>query len=510
MDLFVFFIPKIKKSFIWLFIGFQILTLSSCKNEDGVNNEVKITPEFIEAIKQYDELYTFSNGLAPVKKDGKFGFIDTKGNLIIPCKYDNVGPYSENKIVALDKDFKITIVSLDGTEIVTDYTYDPLYWGFHYFGDSDYRDIVCFSNGELEVPVYMSDQPFYLNYEGQIIEHLVDNDNQEIKTNSKLSTGNNDEPQIIEITSTDIYGNEIKLYGLKDNQGSIILPAEYNYISRFSNGVAQISKFVQSADWKPYGLYQPDGMTIFAYVDKTGHTTFVEDDFKKLEVYRAAQISKKQEKEKEEERIKKEGPDWLQGKWKVELKDDYGNFLGYLYSTFNHGNLKVEMGEMVFEYTYTLSDDLSEILFANGKYYLQDERVISANGETMTKVSNSTSSDSSSGSISNQSQSYQNNKEFEIMNKLKELGDKGRAMMPRIEQLYRSQQAYGIGGNPEAHFSLREALDQLLKIKNEQIRLAEQLGDAQLVREYKDQRAQVQESADLMLYGRSGRVQTPY
>ena len=102
------------------------------------------------------------------------------------------------------------------------------------------------------------------------------------------------------------------------------------------------------------------------------------------------------------------------------------------------------------------------------------------------------------------------NKEMEIMQKLHDLGEQGRAMLPRIEQLYRSQQAYGVGGNPETHFSLREALDKLLKIKNEQIRLAEQLGDAQMVREYKAQRDQVQESADLMLYGRSGRVQTPF
>lgn len=37
---------------------------------------------------QYDEAHDFFDGLALVKKDGKFGYINTTGQLVIPCQYD--------------------------------------------------------------------------------------------------------------------------------------------------------------------------------------------------------------------------------------------------------------------------------------------------------------------------------------------------------------------------------------------------------------------------------------
>lgn len=51
-----------------------------------------------------------------------------------------------------------------------------------------------------------------------------------------------------------------------------------------------------------------------------------------------------EQKEREEnERLLKEGPDWLQGRWKLDLTDDYG-FLGTMYSTFDHGKLIISVG----------------------------------------------------------------------------------------------------------------------------------------------------------------------
>ena len=94
--------------------------------------------------------------------------------------------------------------------------------------------------------------------------------------------------------------------------------------------------------------------------------------------------------------------------------------------------------------------------------------------------------------------------EAQIMNQLHELGEQGKRMMPRIEALYRRQQQaqrQGILSNPQAQFDLKEAIDELIDIKNKQIRLAEQLGDPQLVKEYKEQRSQIVAAQDRMLYG---------
>lgn len=55
-------------------------------------------------------------------------------------------------------------------------------------------------------------------------------------------------------------------------------------------------------------------------------------------------LEAEQKEIEENERLLKEGPDWLQGRWKVDLTDDYGYSLGTMYSTFDHGKLIVSVG----------------------------------------------------------------------------------------------------------------------------------------------------------------------
>lgn len=45
----------------------------------------QVSQELAAAIKKYDKLYEFHEGLARVCKDEKFGFIDKLGNEIISC-----------------------------------------------------------------------------------------------------------------------------------------------------------------------------------------------------------------------------------------------------------------------------------------------------------------------------------------------------------------------------------------------------------------------------------------
>lgn len=48
----------------------------------------RVSQELADAVKNYDELDNFHEGLAKVYKDKKIGFIDKLGHEIIPCKYD--------------------------------------------------------------------------------------------------------------------------------------------------------------------------------------------------------------------------------------------------------------------------------------------------------------------------------------------------------------------------------------------------------------------------------------
>ncbi len=120
-----------------------------------------------------------------------------------------------------------------------------------------------------------------------------------------------------------------------------------------------------------------------------------------------------QDEHKEEAMYDAEGPDWLQGAWRLELTDDYGNRLGYMYEVFNHGKSKSYIdGRLVSERDYTVSDNI--IMYDKGHYQLDNNRqiVLGANGQKMQKVSsdpyytpNSSSSQSSSSS-SDKSSSY--------------------------------------------------------------------------------------------------------
>ena len=84
----------------------------------------------------------FSEGLAKVQLSGKYGFIDNKGNEIVPCKYNGAGWYSDGLAsVILNK--KYGYIDKLGNEIIP-CKYDngktfreglaavmlDLYWGF--------------------------------------------------------------------------------------------------------------------------------------------------------------------------------------------------------------------------------------------------------------------------------------------------------------------------------------------------------------------------------------------
>ena len=87
-------------------------------DEIGVRNEsVTITASFIESINQYDEVYGFSEGLAVVKKDGKYGFINTNGEEVIPCRYDFARSFSEG-LADVEKDRKYGFINTKGEEVI--------------------------------------------------------------------------------------------------------------------------------------------------------------------------------------------------------------------------------------------------------------------------------------------------------------------------------------------------------------------------------------------------------
>ena len=67
----------------------------------------------------YDDARYFSEGVAHVKQNDKYGFINTEGKVVIPCIYDEVWGFSEGlaKVKQNDKWF---IINIEGKVIIAE------------------------------------------------------------------------------------------------------------------------------------------------------------------------------------------------------------------------------------------------------------------------------------------------------------------------------------------------------------------------------------------------------
>ncbi len=74
---------------------------------------------------QFDDAYSFSNGLASIKKDGKYGFIDTKGNIVINPEFDDA-KYFSDELACVKKGDKYGYIDKNGN-VVIDFNYDNAY-----------------------------------------------------------------------------------------------------------------------------------------------------------------------------------------------------------------------------------------------------------------------------------------------------------------------------------------------------------------------------------------------
>lgn len=204
----------------------------------------------------------------------------------------------------------------------------------------------------------------------------------------------------------------------------------------------------------------------------------------------AERIKKEQEEQARLQRIS-QLPEWIDGVWELE-----------------GGSLpkKIQNGKISPIESNGNCPNWCPIDYVDGKIIISawsEKYVINHSTHTL-ELEGSSCSYHKRGTEQQNEKNNSSDNEAQILNQLQQLGERGRQMMPRIETLYqRQQQAQrnGILSNPQAQFDLKEAIDELIDIKNKQIRLAEQLGDPQLVKEYKEQRSQIVAAQDRMLYG---------
>ena len=69
--------------------------------------------------KQFEVVSKFSEGFARVKQNGKYGFINTQGEVVAPCIYDDAGIFSEG-LAHVKQNEKWSIINTQGKVIVAE------------------------------------------------------------------------------------------------------------------------------------------------------------------------------------------------------------------------------------------------------------------------------------------------------------------------------------------------------------------------------------------------------
>ena len=271
------------------------------KSSTNSKSEVEITPRFIEKIRKYDKLGGYSEGLALVQRNGKWGYIDIYGDEIIQCQFDGEqyggkwGHHFSEGLAVVIKDGKYGYIDKNGNVII----------------NINYKEAGDFSNGIACVMEYDKDKLSFIDKNGNLIEHLSNKyvrddvgglpqfengvcqvlvekpkeEQREGDWNRSLWINTKGEevthPQSIAVK------DELELFwiddkcGLKDAQGNVIVEAKYSSIGHFSHGVAVAS--LNNGMEVLSGATTDGYFEIYGYVNMNGDDTFTNDDFQRIE-----------------------------------------------------------------------------------------------------------------------------------------------------------------------------------------------------------------------------------
>lgn len=208
---------------------------------------------------EYEQVDSFSEGLAAVKQNGKWGYIDKAGKEVVPCKYDNARSFSEGLAVVglngkwgfIDKTGKEIVPCKytearpfsEGLAAVREGTGLGIKWGF------------VDKTGEVVIPVGKYGYPYYaLSFREGLT--TVDNNvglNSDAREGFINTAGELVIPyQYYEVRGSTILdadngikgfqngfvavGNENGKWGVADKTGKLTVPYQYDQIQSFWAG----------------------------------------------------------------------------------------------------------------------------------------------------------------------------------------------------------------------------------------------------------------------------------
>ena len=200
--------------------------------------------ELFESNENYEICGSFHEGLASVrnKKTDKYGFIDLKGNLVIPCIYEEADDFSEGLCAVYsvkenctllgfidNKGNNIIPIMYEGCEIKRKYVRWPRY----------------FKDGYIDVRKYINNKEY-----GTLIG----------KDGKPLPGFTWDYERVYRFSENKaIFRNNGK-YGFFNRNGKVVVPAKYDFVTDFHNGYASVQMNVDGTS--KWGCINHDGVEV--------------------------------------------------------------------------------------------------------------------------------------------------------------------------------------------------------------------------------------------------------
>lgn len=248
----------------------KVLTKEKGEHADDI---VVLTPEFIKAIQGYDEIGVFSEGLAAVKKDGKWGYINTKGEVAIPITIDtqySVGRFSEGLAYVVDEErsYGFRLIDTSGKTVFTS-------------EEGEGTAIDCDHIESAQLPYYVNGKMYiFSSRSGYYI--VFDNCGNKVDSIEREEGDKWIQKELGKNNYTAKYekGKGENWYiTVKDSKGKVVIPAKYDYVQESyyysdgyincQNGVFLVGFIDENED--------AENPTYWGYVDLKGNDTFSDE-----------------------------------------------------------------------------------------------------------------------------------------------------------------------------------------------------------------------------------------
>lgn len=205
-------------------------------------------------IKYQYGVRNFSEGLAAIEVDGKYGFIDKKGEIAIPCIYSYAGDFFEGLASVMMNDHQ-GFINKSG-KVVIDFKYGNIDRSEGWILSG--KDVFQFKKGVAKVKVD-NKYGFIDKNDNIIVEFIyddVENFSEGLAVISKVEITDlkNESGEIIFEDAEMVY------YGFIDESGNVVIPTIYEWASDFTHGLACVE--INGT----YGYIDKNGKTIIPFI----------------------------------------------------------------------------------------------------------------------------------------------------------------------------------------------------------------------------------------------------